>query len=230
MRLQKFLSDVGFCSRRQAEEFIRAGKILVNGQNATLGDKVSGNEDIVIDGRKLQAKKSPKKKVMVFYKPKGVECTLSQGRDEKTLLDFDFGPDRVFPIGRLGKEYHGLLLLTNDGGLGNRLARPSFEREEEYLVVVKGEITSKIIVQLAQGDMLDKKKTAPCRVEQVGDNELRFILYDGRDRKIRKMCEAVGLQILDLVHIRVGNVLLQELKQGMWRVLTDAELQGLIAS
>ena len=139
MRLHKFLSDVGFCSKRQGEKFIRAGKILVNGKKATFGDTVSGNEDIVIDGQTLQVKKSPKKKVLAFYKPKGVECSLSPNPAVKTLLDFDFGADRVFPIGRLDRDSHGLLLLTNDGVLGNRLAQPSSKHEEEYLVVKKGE-------------------------------------------------------------------------------------------
>ncbi len=225
MRLQKFLSNVGFCSKRQGEKLIRAGKILVNGKKAILGDKVSGNEDIVIDGQTLQVKKSPKKKVLVFYKPKGVECSLSPNPEVETLLNFDFGADRVFPIGRLDKDAHGLLLLTNDGVLGNRLAQPSFEYEEEYLLVIKGEVTSEIIVQLAQGIMLKKKRTAPCRVEQIEDNMLRFILHDGRNKQIRKMCEAVGLHIQDLMRVRVGRILMQELKEGEWRALSDTEFQ-----
>ncbi len=227
MRLQKLLSNVGFCSKRQGEKLIRAGKIFVNGKKAILGDKVSGNEDIVIDGQTLQIKESPKKKVLVFYKPKEVECSLSPNQEVKTLFDFDFGADRVFPIGRLDTGSHGLLLLTNDGILGNRLAQPSFEHEEEYLLVVKGEVTPEIIAQLSQGIMLGKKRTAPCSIEQTKDNMLRFILHDGRNKQIRKMCEAVGLQVHDLKRVRVGRILLQELKEGTWRVLNDTEFQRL---
>ncbi len=227
MRLHKFLSNVGFCSKRQGEKLIRAGKILVNGKRATVGDKVSGNEDIVIDGKTLQIKKSPKKKVLVFHKPRGVECSLSPNHEVKTLLNFDFGADRIFPIGRLDKDSHGLLLLTNDGVLGNRLAQPSSEHEEEYVLVVKGEVTSEIIGQLVHGIMLEKKRTAPCRVEQIEDNMLRFILHDGRNKQIRKMCETVGLHIHDLKRVRIGNILLQELKEGEWRILSDTEFQVL---
>jgi pseudouridine synthase len=230
MRLQRFLSNVGFCSKRQGEKYIRAGKILVNGKKATLGDKVSGNEDIVIDGQTLLVKKSPEKKVLAFYKPKGVECSLTPNGDVKTLLNFDFGVDRVFPVGRLDKESHGLLLLTNDGVLGNRLARPSFEHEEEFLLVAKGEITSELVFQLSQGIKLGKKKTAPCHVEQTEDNMLRFILHDGRNRQIRMMCEKVGLQVNDLMRIRVGKISLQELRTGEWRILKDTEFQELMSS
>jgi pseudouridine synthase len=227
MRLQRFLSNVGFCSKRQAEKYIRAGKVLINGKVATIGDEVSGNEGIVIDGQTLIVKESPKKKVLVFYKPKGVECSLTSYGDVKTLLDFDFGADRVFPIGRLDKDSHGLLLLTNDGVLGNSLAKPSLEHEEEYVVVVKGEVASGVLVQLAQGIFLEMKKTVPRIVEQIEDNMLRFILYDGRNRQIRKMCGTVGLQVVDLMRVRVGKILLQELKEGEWRVLNDAEFQTL---
>ena len=227
MRLQRFLSNVGFCSKRQAERYIRAGKILVNGKTAVIGDEVSGDEDIVIDGQPLLVKESPRKKVLVFYKPKGVECSLTSYGDVKTLLDFDFGADRVFPIGRLDRDSHGLLLLTNDGALGNSLARPSLEHEEEYVVAVKGEITSGILVKLAQGISLEKKKTVPCRVEQIEDKRLRFVLHDGRNRQVRKMCEAAGLQVDDLMRVRVGRIALQELKEGEWRVLNNAEFQAL---
>ena len=227
IRLQRFLSNVGFCSKRQGEKFIRAGKILVNGKTATVGDEVSGNEDIIIDGQVLFVKKSPEKKVLAFYKPRGVECSLSAVHAVKTLLDFDFGADRVFPVGRLDNESHGLLLLTNDGALGNRLARPSPEHEEEYLVVVKGGVTAEILGRLAQGVILEKKKTAPCTVEQLEDKRLRFILHDGRNRQIRKMCETVGLHVEDLMRVRVGAIALDKLEEGEWRALNDAEFQAL---
>jgi pseudouridine synthase len=227
MRLHRFLSDVGFCSKRQGEKLIRAGKIVVDGRKAIMGDTVSGNEDIFIDGQKLQVKKSPKKKALAFYKPQGVECSLSPNPNGTTLLDFNFGPDRVFPIGRLDKDSHGLLLLTNDGTLANRLAQPSLEHDEEYILVVEGQITSETISQLAQGVVLANKKTAPCRIEHMEKNVFRIILHDGHNRQIRKMCEKVGLQLRDIKRVRIGSVLLQNLKEGEWRVLGDQEFHML---
>ena len=227
IRLQRFLSNVGFCSKRQAEKYIRTGEIYIDGKLAVIGDEVSGNENIVIHRQTLLVKKSPPKKVVIFYKPKGVECSLSAFSEGKTLLHFDFGADRIFPIGRLDKDSHGLLLLTNDGVLGNRLANSSSGLEEEYIVVVKEEITPDIIVRLEQGISLEKKKPVSCRVEQIGYNTLRFILCGGRNRQIRKMCEVVGLRVYDLMRVRIGKILLQELKEGEWRVLNDAEFQTL---
>ncbi len=206
---------------------IRAGKILVNGKTASVGDEVSGKEDIIIDGQILLVKKSPGKKVLAFYKPRGVECSLSAVHAARTLLNFDFGADRVFPIGRLDNESHGLLLLTNDGALGNRLAQPGPEHEEEYLVAVKGVATSETLARLARGVTLERKKTAPCRVEHLADKRLRFILHDGRNRQIRKMCEAVGLHVEDLLRVRIGAIELDTLAEGEWRALNDAEFQAL---
>lgn len=227
MRVQKYLSDLGFCSRKQAENLIRQGKIIVNGKKTLLGDKVSGDETIVIDGQALLRKKTPEKKVLVFYKPKGVGCTLSARPAMKTLLDFDFGPDRVFPVGSLDIDSHGLLLLTNDGELGNRLAHPSSEHEEEYLVTVNGSITAEIIDIFRQGVMLERKRTAQCSVEQAGDNVLRFVLHEGRNRQIRKMCNAVGMKVLDLQRIRIGTIVLEELLPGNWKVLDATEFKRL---
>ncbi|MDR3629950.1 MAG: pseudouridine synthase [Desulfocapsaceae bacterium] len=227
MRLQRFLSNVGFCSKRQGEKFIRAGKILVDGRTAMVGDEVSGNEDIVVDGQRLRVKQPPGKKILLFNKPAGVECSLSLSRTSKTLLDFDFGPNRVFPIGRLDRESHGLLLLTNDGVLGNRLARPSLEYEEEYLVVVRGEITPELLLRLGQGRATGEKKPVFCRVDRLEGDTLRFILHDGRTRLLRKLCEAAGLQIDDLLRVRVGGMYLQDMRDGEWRTLPDGEFMRL---
>lgn len=227
MRLQKFLSEIGFCSRSQAETYIRAGKILVNGKPAILGDKVTGQESITVNGERLQPKVRPKKKVLIFYKPKGVECTLSAMGSVKTLLDFDFGPDRVFPIGRMDRDSQGLLLLTNDGELGNKLAHPSHKYEEEYLITIEEQLTAESIAAFARGTLLDEVKIAPHHVEQHDDNVLRCVLHDGRIRHIRKICDAVGLKIVDAERIRVGAITLGDLDPGTWRVLTDPELEAL---
>lgn len=227
MRLQKYLSEIGFCSRSQAENFIKAGKILVNGKAAKLGDKVSGSEAITVDGQRLPERVAPKKKVVVFYKPQGVECTLSAMGGVKTLLDFDFGPDRVFPIGRMDRAAQGLLLLTNDGELGNTLAHPSRQHEEEYLVTVEEPLDAEKIAAFANGTLLDEVKIAPHHVAQHDTSVLRCILHEGRIRHIRKICEAIGLTITDARRIRVGAITLGDLEPGSWRLLTDQELRGL---
>ncbi len=227
MRLKKFLSNVGFCSRRQAEEYIRNNKIFVNGKKAILSDKVSDKDDIVVDGQKIAVKESPKKKVIVFNKPTGVDCTLSSDPWGKTLLDFDFGPERVFPIGRLDKDSHGLLLLTNDGELGNRLASPSVEHEEEYLLIIKEILTSEVIVRLQQVVIGNNTILAPHLIENTKDNLLRVILHEGRSKYLRKMCDAGGLHVKDLQRIRVGTIELGELQPGKWKALSDAEFMVL---
>ena len=227
MRLQRFLSSVGFCSKRQGEKFLRAGKILVNGRTAVLGDTVSGDEDIAVDGQRISVKQSPGRKVLIFHKPRGVECSLTVNGSTKTLLDFEFGADRVFPVGRLDKDSHGLLLLTNDGALGNRLARPSCEHEEEYLLVVRGEITPEVLARFCQGVSEGEKKTVPFRVLQEEVHTLRVVLHEGRTRLLRKMCAAAGLQVDDLLRVRVGRIVLQGLGEGEWTALDDAGFQEL---
>lgn len=227
MRLQKYLSEVGFCSRRDAEDFTRAGKILINGVVASLGDKVTGKEKIVIDGKELEAKELPPRKVLVFFKPSGVECTLTSCGDIKTLLDFDFGPDRVFPIGYLDRESSGLLLLTNDGDLGNRLTQPTRGDENEYLMVVANDITSAIIAKMSQSIMAAHKALGPCEIEDVGGNRFQIILKNGKAKQIRKACDEAGVEISDLLRMRVGDIELEELEVGAWRALTDEELKVL---
>ena len=219
MRVQKYLSDVGFCSRRQAERLIRAGKIVINGNKATLGDRVSENDTIIVDGHTLQSKALSAKKVIMFHKPKGVDCTLTSNPWMKTLLDYDFGTERVFPIGSLDNGSHGLLLLTNDGELGNRIAQPSAGREEEYLLVAENNYTPEIIERLRQGIKKNNKVTVPHRIEQLKENVLSIVLQSERCKYIRKISEAVGVQIQDLKRIRIGTIEMGELKAGNWLVL-----------
>jgi pseudouridine synthase len=227
MRLQKFLSEVGFCSRREAEEYIKAGKIVVNGKKAILGDKVTGTEAIIVDGKKLYAKKPAKKKVIVFYKPKGVECTLAGTPWMKTLMDFDFGSDRVFPIGKLDKESHGLLLLTNDGELGNSLAHPDAQHEEEYILTLEENLSYEMLTRFKLGVVLHEKRIVPHQVKQLKDNTVRCILHEGRDKLMRKICDAAGLKIIDLCRTRIGSIELGDVKTGTWKQLTEPEYRAL---
>lgn len=227
VRIQKYLSDIGFCSRREAEQFIRGGHITVNGKKAELGDKISGQEKIVINGKPLRRMKPPQKKVIAFYKPVGVDCILTPNPWGKTLVDYDFGPERVFPIGRLDQDSHGLLLLTNDGPLGNRLATPTAEYPEEYLVCFKGEVTPQALERITKGVAHRGKQIVPHRVEQEADGRLKFVLHGGRSKHIRKMCEAAGLHVEDLLRSRIGTIGLEELQSGQWRLLNEEEFQQL---
>jgi 23S rRNA pseudouridine2604 synthase len=241
IRLQKFCSEIGFCSRRTAEDLICKKKILINGKLATLGDRVSGDEEILVNGEILK-KKKPKKIFIAFHKPVNVESTCAKMENVQTLDDFVF-PARVFPIGRLDKDSRGLLLLTNDGEMANRLAHPSFGHEKEYFVTVDRPISGSALKKIEAGFVLEddkisysktgrskfkiKKKTLPCRAEKLEDNIFRLVLKEGRNRQIRRMCEALGMKVIDLYRARVENIFIGELPEGKFRVLSAAEVQAM---
>ncbi len=228
IRLQKFLSEQGICSRREAEDLIEKGKIFVNEKKSKLGDKVTGEETILCDGKKVFFKKNISSKVIAWHKPIGVEVTFQNLHGGKTLNDFNFGTERVFPIGRLDKDSHGLLLLTNDGDLANNIAHPSFSHEKEYVVAVDQSLTSKVLEKLSSGTIvLDKVKIQPCVVEQLKEDVFRIVLKEGRNRQIRKMCEACDLKVKELLRVRVKNIWLNELPVGKWRVLSSKEVETL---
>lgn len=227
MRLQKFLSQQGVCSRREAEKLISEGKIVVNDTVATLGDRVEGTETILIAGKKLTVR-TPEKKVLAWNKPIGVEVTFENTHGGKTLSSFDFGLERVVPVGRLDKDSHGLLLLTNDGDLCNFLAHPRYEHSKEYIVTVDKSLFPKEIERLGNGSIrLNDKPVKPCVVKQLGSKQFSIILEEGRNRQIRKMCEACHLEVVDLFRVRVKNIDIGELQSGQWRELTDDEVDQL---
>jgi 23S rRNA pseudouridine2604 synthase len=228
IRLQKFLSSQGVCSRREAESFIEKGKIFVNGKKATLGDKVTGSENIIFNGVKISVRKNIQSIVLVWHKPTGVEVTFQNEHGGKTLNDFDFGSERVVPIGRLDKDSHGLLLLTNDGDLANEIAHPSYSHEKEYVVVVTTTLTPKILERLSSGTLeVNKERVQPCEVHQIKENVFRIILKEGKNRQIRRMCEACDLKVKELLRVRVNNIWLNELPIGKWRKLSSLEVEQL---
>ena len=219
IRIQKYLSQKGICSRRQAEAFIRAGRLVVNGQKVSLGDRVSAGTIITLDGKTLNIPEEVEPVLLAFYKPRGVESTLKAMEDCRTLADFDFG-GRVFPVGRLDKDSHGLLLLTNDGELANKLMHPRYEKEKEYLVQLHKPIETKDIKTLSEGVMLDEKMTHPCQVHSINEFTIVMTLKEGRNRQIRRMCTSLGYEVVDLLRVRVGKVHLKDLKPGDIRPLS----------
>lgn len=225
VRVQKFLSQKGICSRREAEGAIRQGRLKMNGKTVTLGDKAREGDSFTLDGRVLDIPTEVQHVVLAFNKPVGVETTLSVSPEgNQTLLDFEFGVGRVFPIGRLDKNSHGLLLLTNDGELANKMMHPRYEKTKEYLVVLNKTMTDTDAQKLMQGIKLGKKQTAPCKVELKPRNVVRITLHEGRNRQIRRMCGALGYEVLDLQRIQFGAVSLGDLKPGDWETIDLTKL------
>lgn len=227
MRLQKFLSEAGFCSRRHGEELILAGRVNVNGVVVKeLGTKIDPEKDIVeVGGNRIEAKNNLI--YIALNKPKGYVTTCSRERD-KIVLDLVDIPERVYPIGRLDKDSSGLLLLTNDGRLHNMLSHPSFDHEKEYEVVVSRPIADDALDKMASGIHLPGGRTRPAEVKRISPNQFRIVLKEGRNRQIRRMVEKIGNRVKELKRIRISNVRLGALKEGCWRYLAEKEKSGLL--
>ena len=232
-RLQKILAAAGVASRRGAEEIIAAGRVTVNGVTAGLGDSAQpGKDRILLDGEPLEA---PGEKIyLALHKPRGFVTTLHDERDRKcvALLVEDVGT-RVFPVGRLDKDSEGLLLLTNDGAFANAVAHPARHVAKTYRVTVRPGVNEDQLNQLATGIDIEGRLTAPAKVrvldQQPGRVVLEMVLYEGRNREIRKMCEALGLEVARLKRTAIGPVRLGMLQQGKHRELTKEEIRGLLA-
>ena len=226
VRLQKFLAAAGVCSRRSAEDLIRAGRVEVNGQPLReLGSKVDPDVDrVAVDGRTVQR---PDALVYIaLNKPRGfvTSCNHPGKRIVMELVDV---PERVFPVGRLDKDSTGLLLLTNDGGLHQRLSHPSFDHEKEYEVVVERPISDGGLRRMADGMPILSTRTRPARVTRLGERRFRIVLKEGRNRQIRRMVRRLGNEVLELKRIRVAGIGLGTLPEGAWRHLTPAEVAAL---
>jgi len=227
MRLQKFLSEAGFCSRRHGEELILAGCVSVNGVIITkLGTKIDPEKDIVeVGGNRIEAKN--KLIYIALNKPKGYITTCSQERG-KIVLDLIDIPERVYPVGRLDKDSSGLLLLTNDGRLHNILSHPSFDHEKEYEVLVAWPISDEALDKMTSGIHLLGNRTRPAQIKRITPSQFRIVLKEGRNRQIRRMVEKVGNRVKELKRIRISNVKLGSLKEGCWRYLTEKEKRELL--
>ena len=225
MRLNKYLAETGACSRRQADQWIDAGRVTVNGTRAVLGTQVDDGDDVQVDGQPLRAK--PKRVYLALNKPVGIECTTD--RDVPgNIVDFVGYPERVFPIGRLDKDSEGLILLTNDGDIVNNVLRAENEHEKEYIVAVDRPLTPAFLAGMAAGVPILDTVTNPCRVTQVGRNTFRIVLTQGLNRQIRRMCEHFDYTVRRLQRVRIMHVQLGTLPLGRWRELTANELRGLV--
>lgn len=231
-RLQKYLSECGVASRRKSEELIIAGSVKINGVTAVLGDKVDPYKDkVTVKGRPV--KRVDEKVYIMLHKPRGFITTMSDEQGRRCVADLvDEAPQKVYPVGRLDRDSEGLLLMTNDGEFSNLMMHPRTHVSKTYRVTVRPPVTEQMLDRLACGIDLDGRMTAPCEVEIIekDDNRvvLRFVLYEGRNREIRRMCEAVGLQVARLKRVAIDTLKLGMLPQGKWRVLTEQEVKKLI--
>lgn len=224
IRLNKYLSAHGVCSRREADELIARGKVRVNGHTAAMGEKVTGREDICVCGKRI-GKKGPGHIYIVLNKPRGIVCTTKNDKDN--VIDFLKLDQRVFPAGRLDKDSEGLLLLTSDGDIVNRIMRGAAGHEKEYVVRVNRSVDDAFIRKMSQGVYLEELDvtTRPCQVRQTGRDVFHIILTQGLNRQIRRMCQALGYRVVTLQRIRIMNIRLGNLPVGQWRHLTKEELE-----
>jgi 23S rRNA pseudouridine2605 synthase len=225
-RVQKVLARAGLGSRRACDELVAAGRVRVNGVVAELGTRVDPDHDrIEVDGAVIGVR--PDLVHYLLNKPVGVVTTVSDPQGRPTVIDLVPAEPRVFPIGRLDADTEGLLVLTNDGDLAQRVAHPSHGVDKEYLAEVEGRPSRGILRQLREGVVLDDDRTAPAKVTLVGDNALRITLHEGRNRQVRRMCAAVGHPVVRLVRVRIGPLSDRRLAPGEWRPLTQPELRAL---
>jgi 23S rRNA pseudouridine2605 synthase len=225
-RLQKILAQAGLGSRRTCEELIAEGRVRVNGEVATLGTRADPEHDAIeVDGAIVGVRQG-----LVHYllnKPAGVVTTASDPQGRPTVVDLVPAEPRVYPVGRLDADTEGLLLLTNDGELAHRLTHPSFGVEKEYLAEVEGRPSRGALRRLREGVELDDGPTAPAKASLVGERTLRITIHEGRNRQVRRMCEAVGHPVVRLVRVRIGSLADRRLSPGDWRPLTQREVRDL---
>ena len=220
-RLNKYISETGFCSRREADKLVEEGRISVNGEIPLLGTMVSTEDTIKIDGKLLKSKS--KLVYLAFNKPAGITCTTDRSK-KGNIIDFIKFPQRIFPIGRLDKPSEGLIFLTNDGDIVNKILRAGNNHEKEYVVTVDKQITPAFISAMGNGVSILDTVTKKCFVEQENNFGFRIILTQGLNRQIRRMCDSLGYHVRQLKRIRIMNIQLEGIKTGEWRYFTKDEI------
>lgn len=222
IRINKFLSEVGFCSRRAADKLIEQGRVTINDVIPVMGTKVAFGDSVKVDGKSI-SKPNEKFVYIAFNKPVGIVCTTDTGVEKDNIIDYINYPKRIFPIGRLDKPSEGLIFLTNDGDIVNKILRARNQHEKEYLVEVNKPITKEFIQKMGNGIPILDTITRNCYVEQTGKFEFKIILTQGLNRQIRRMCDYLGYDVLSLKRVRIMNIIL-DVPVGKWRDLTEKEL------
>ena len=225
IRLNKYIASSGLCSRREADTLIENGKVTINGEVAVQGTKVNEGDVVLVNGRKITP--DDDMVYIAFNKPLGVTCTTDK-RDPSNIIDFIGFNDRIFPVGRLDKNSSGLILLTNDGSIVNKLLRAENGHEKEYLVTVNRPYDKNFIKQMESGVPVLGQLTLPCKLKPAGDKSFKIILHQGLNRQIRRMCEYLGYKVTKLKRIRFMNIYLGDLETGKWRYLTSDEKKKLL--
>ena len=225
IRLNKYLSEIGYCSRRAGDKLIESGRVLINNEPASLGQKVSVNDEIKIDEKVVSVKKK-KKIYLALNKPIGIVCTTDTRVEKNNIIDFIGYPERIFPIGRLDKPSSGLILLTNDGDIVNKILRTEHNHEKEYIVKVDKALSQTIIDRMSKGVPILDTITKECKIRKSGSNEFKIILTQGLNRQIRRMCEYFNYKVISLERTRIMNIKL-DLPVGKYRELTKEEINVL---
>ncbi|MDP3353240.1 MAG: 23S rRNA pseudouridine(2604) synthase RluF [Flavobacteriaceae bacterium] len=222
-RINKYLSEVGYCSRRAADKFIEEGRVTINGKVPEMGTKIVDGDEVRVDGELISSTKD-QFIYLAFNKPVGIVCTTDIKAEKNNIIDFINHPKRIFPIGRLDKPSEGLIFLTNDGDMVNKILRAGNNHEKEYVVRVAQPITPKFIQQMSNGVPILDTITRKCSVEQMSKFDFKIILTEGMNRQIRRMCEYLGYDVVKLKRTRIMNISLNT-SVGKWRYLTDNEIQ-----
>ena len=223
-RINKYLAESGICSRREADKMIAEGKVRIDGIPAVMGSKVLPGQKVTVQGKVLSQDEDLV--LIAFNKPQGIVSTTDK-REPDNIIDFINYGKRIFPIGRLDKDSEGLILLTNDGDIVNKILRAGNYHEKEYIVTVNKDITPEFLRIMSNGVPILETVTRPCKIEQIDKKTFKIILTQGLNRQIRRMCEALGYRVRALTRVRIMNIKLGHLKSGTWRKLTPAELEEL---
>jgi 23S rRNA pseudouridine2604 synthase len=221
-RINKFLSEMGYCSRRAADKLIDQGRVTINGKVPEMGTKITMDDEVRVDGE-LISEPQEKPVYIAFNKPVGIVCTTDTRVEKDNIIDFINYPSRIFPIGRLDKPSEGLILLTNDGDIVNKILRARNKHQKEYIVTVDRPLTKDFLEKMANGVPILDRVTRKCEIEQIGKFQFRIILTQGLNRQIRRMCEYLGYNVTALKRIRIMNIEL-DVPLGKWRYLSEREL------